>query len=297
MKTITKISFLFILILFSGCNSIKHLENDEFLITESKIKVDSTDKPNSKLQKYTSTAPNSKIFGIPLKLHIYNLAKQNPENSFDQWRYQKKNREKKLQKWLSLKQVKKLKSSYIAINEGIKKPGEAPKILQKDLIEESTTRLENWYWNQGYFNAEAAYDVKRDTAKQKAKITYHIKTKEVYKLDSIYNRISSKSVDSVYIKILKKNSYLKKGDAFKTENFEKERNRITDYLRNRGFYHFEESYISFYADTINTDHKVNSEMIISNPEEEKETVQSSSILSLIELLKLMFLQILIQMLT
>ncbi|MGO3690851.1 MAG: BamA/TamA family outer membrane protein [Psychroflexus halocasei] len=269
MKTFTKISFLFILILFSACNSIKHLENDEFLITESKIKVDSTDKPNSKLQKYTSTAPNSKIFGIPLKLHIYNLAKQNPENSFDQWRYQKKNREKKLQKWLSLKQVKKLKSSYIAINEGIKKSGEAPKILQKDLIEESTTRLENWYWNQGYFNAEAAYDVKRDTAKQKAKITYHIKTKEVYKLDSIYNRISSKSVDSVYIKILKKNSYLKKGDAFKTENFEKERNRITDYLRNRGFYHFEESYISFYADTINTDHKVNSEMIISNPEERK----------------------------
>lgn len=269
MKTFTKISFLFTLILFSACNSIKHLEKDEFLITESKVKIDSTAKQKYKLNQYTTTTPNARIFGIPLKLHIYNLAKQDPEKSFEDWRHKKDKREKRLENWLSLKQVERLKDSYITFNEGIKSSGEAPKILKKDLMIESSKKLENWYWNQGYFNAETSYDVKRDTTKQKAKITYAVSPKNVYTLDSIYNRISSESIDSVYNKILKKNSPLKKGKAFKTKNFDDERNRITDYLRNRGFYHFEESYISFYADTIDTDHKVNSEMIISNREERK----------------------------
>ncbi|QSS98341.1 BamA/TamA family outer membrane protein [Psychroflexus sp. ALD_RP9] len=263
MNTMTKISILFILIFFSACNSIKHLEKNEFLIKSSVIELDTTTEFKSRLNKYTLTKPNSKIFGIPLKLHIYNLAKQKPEDDFNRWLNNKPKRKERLVKWLSQKQLDKLRDSYINLNKGIQKSGEPPVKLDQDLVLDSEDKLKAWYWNHGFFEAKISHDIQRDSVNQTAKISYQIKPGQVTIIDSISQRIATPSIDSIINKT-KQKSFIKLNEPFVTENFEKERNRITNYLRNHGYYNFEQDYISYYADTINTDHKINLELVIDN---------------------------------
>ncbi len=263
MNTTTKISFLFILIFISACNSIKHLEKNEFLIRSSTIELDTTTEFKNKLNNFTLTKPNSKLAGIPLKLYIYNLAKQTPKEDFKRWLNNKKKRKKRLTNLLSKKQLNKLEQSYIKLNEGIQNTGEAPVILDEDQLLESDEKLEAWFWNHGYFNAKASHSVQIDTANQAAKIRYTIEKGNIYTIDTITKRIATPSIDST-LESIKEQSFIKVNDAFVTENFEKERNRITRYLRNNGYYNFEQDYISYFADTINTNHKVNLELIIDN---------------------------------
>lgn len=263
MNNKTKISILFILIFISGCNSIKHLKKDAFLITSSKIDIDTTAEFKSKLNSYTLTKPNSKLLGIPLKLHLYNLAKQKPEESFKNWLAAKPKREERYVNFLSQKQLDKLIISYAKLNKGIQKSGEPPVILDDQIVEKSEDKLRAWYWNHGFFNAEISNEITRDTASQSASINYKIDAGQLYTIDSISQRVTTPSIDSI-LNQTKRSSFLKSGEAFVTQNFEDERNRITTYLRNKGYYNFEKNYINYYADTIDTDYKVNLELIIDD---------------------------------
>ena len=51
-------------------------------------------------------------------------------------------------------------------------------------------------------------------------------------------------------------STIKSGDQFNAAAMEEERSRISNMLRNNGYYHFQPAYISYLADTINTPGKV-----------------------------------------
>jgi hypothetical protein len=53
---------------------------------------------------------------------------------------------------------------------------------------------------------------------------------------------------------------------YRTEDFGAERDRLTQLFRNNGLYYFEQENINFEADTIDTDHKVNTALIIQNRE-------------------------------
>ena len=56
--------------------------------------------------------PNSKFFGFPLRLSLYNLAKKNPDSSYSNWLNRKPNRKENLARLLSAKQVDRLGKSF-----------------------------------------------------------------------------------------------------------------------------------------------------------------------------------------
>ncbi|HET8839778.1 MAG TPA: BamA/TamA family outer membrane protein, partial [Flavobacteriaceae bacterium] len=99
--------------------------------------------------------------------------------------------------------------------------------------------------------------------KKRAKVKYTVHAHEPYIVDSITTDIPSHDVDSIY-EAHKKASFVVPGKKFKTLDFNQERERLTTLFRNTGLYHFEEGHISFIADTVNTEHKVNVELVISN---------------------------------
>ncbi|SHI36439.1 Surface antigen [Mesonia phycicola] len=266
----TKISFILLVLLIISCNAVKKVKDNQHLLTENKIFVNNEEISTRQIYDQLYQEPNAKLplFGIPLKLHIYNAANPQPDTLFYNWLHKKPKREKRLIRWFSKKQLEQIGQSYVGLHKYLEEIGEAPVVVSEQKSESSSTRLKAWYWNHGWFNAETDYKINKLEHKR-AKVDYYIKTHQPYKLDSISERIASPQADSIY-QLHKEESFIKKGAQFETDKFNAERERIVNLFRNNGLYHFEQEYISFEADTINTDHQVNIDLVIADRQITKE---------------------------
>lgn len=248
--------------LLSSCNAVKRVESDERLLMKNTIFADGEKVKEKRIYNQLYQEPNSRFIGIPLQLYFYNLAKPEADSVFQRWLYKKPQRKERLVDLLSEKQVVRLGNIYVNINEWIKETGEPPAIIDSSLTSKSADRLKAWYWNKGWFNAETSYEI-LPTRKKRGKVNYFVTPKEPYIVDSITTRIASIVADSIY-QAHAADSRIVPGKQYNTEDFGAERERLTSLFRNNGLYHFEEEYLSFEADTINTDHKVNTAVIIQN---------------------------------
>ncbi|GGX06695.1 membrane protein [Aquimarina muelleri] len=226
------------------------------------IFVDSIKSKDSKLYNQISQKPNTKLLGIPIRLHIYNLASVNQDSLYKDWLTRKPNREKRMVNFLSKKQVDRLGIGLIRINEWLKSTGEPPSVINESKVKRSIKRLHAYYWNNGWFNIEADYKIHKKNNKT-ATVDYYIKPNKPYFIDSLNTKIESKVADSIYKLHINKSSIIS-GKQYKTSDIESERERLTSLYRNSGLFHFEKEFIKFDADTINTNHKVNLNLLIKN---------------------------------
>ncbi|WP_299396278.1 BamA/TamA family outer membrane protein [uncultured Gelidibacter sp.] len=223
-------------------------------------KKNNTDALNSLLYQ----KPNGKfpLFGIPIRLHIYNLARPNIDSILDAKYRNPEDPKTGLKNFLSLKQYEALVNSKSKFNSWLKTTGEPPVIINTAKADKSTANLKTYYYKNGWFNADASYKIDTVDTK-KGELNFHVKTGDPYYLDSIRTKIYSPVIDTLY-KTIKKNSLLVKGDQFKEINYTNERDRMTTELRNSGLYHFAQDYITFELDTIGTNKKVNTDIIVQN---------------------------------
>lgn len=241
---------------------MKRVEDGKFLLTENTIYVNGEQISENAVYNQVYQEPNVKVLGLPLRLYIYNWAKPKPDSAFGHWLNKKPNRKKHLIDFLSKKQLQQLRESYVGLNNILKEAGQAPTVLKKELTEKSSKRLKAYYYNHGWFNAETSYEITKMENKR-ATVDYFVVPHQAYFVDSITTSIASEAVDSLY----QKNnaaSFIQPGTRFNTLDFNKERDRLTAVFRNKGLYHFEEEYISFVADTVNTGRKVNVDIVIQN---------------------------------
>lgn len=267
-RSLTKISFILAsLSLLFACNAVKQVPDGEFLLSENIIYVDSSKIKDAGVYSQLSQKPNPTIplLGIPLGLHIYNLADPNPEETFENWLHRKPRREERLIRLLSKKQVDGLDSIYSGINRRLRKSGDAPVIISASRIEKSKERLGRWYASYGYFNNKVSHKIVPDKKKEKrAALTFNVQTGKPYIVgDSIEHIIESPIVDSLFHTTASR-SLIKPGRQYNAKDFVNERDRLTIQLRNSGLYHFDNDYVIFEADTIATDHKANIRYIIPN---------------------------------
>ncbi len=246
-NNMAKLSLLSLLaIVLLSCNSLKKVEDDEYLVVKNSIYADSIKINNEELQSLIYQKPNSTVLGYPLRLNLYNLAKENPDSSFNAWLYKKENRKKRLTKLLSAKQVERLGESFLVsgLSYWLEDIGEAPTVLDTTRTRLSLARLSAYYQSKGYFTNNTTYEI--DTTKQnkKAKINYHIELGDPYIIDSLSNNILSTAIDSLYF-LNSANSIIKEGQQFDLSNFNKERERLTGIFRNNGIRNFQESSITF----------------------------------------------------
>jgi len=258
-----KISLIFLTaILLFSCNAVKRVESDQMLLTDNTIFRNGEKINESRIYNQLYQEPNAIFLGIPIRLHFYNLAKPNPDSTFIAWVNKKPNREQRLVNIYSRKQVERMRQAYININEGIKRTGEAPVIIDEEITKKSRNRLQSWYFNHGWFNAEVDYEI-LPTKEKKGEIEYYVTTREPYIVDSILQRFGSPVIDSLY-NARKAESVIQSGVQYRTLDFNEERDRLTTLFRNNGVYYFDQEYISFEADTVDTNHKVNATVIINN---------------------------------
>ena len=260
--SLTKISLIIVIMGFlASCNTIKRVGEKDYLLTDTSIYVNDKRDLTETVNNLLYQKPNSKLaLGIPLRLHIYNLAKEYPDSSYANWLDKRSKRKERLKRIYSNKQVDRLGKSYVGFNNWLKKTGEAPVIIDSVKTRKSRERLEAYFWENGWFDVETSnLLIPKDN--QRASIDYFVQTGKPYLIDSISTKISSPKIDSLYQKI-KKKSLIQPIDQFKSSNFVNERDRIATELRNSGVYHFNQDYVFFDIDSINSDKKVNVELII-----------------------------------
>ena len=222
---------VFILILITvSCSTTKQLSSGEVLYTGIQD-IEITDKDSirvsddvlNKIESALSFPPNNAFLGsssvrtpIPFGLWVYS-ANVNKKGAFSRW----------MMNWLASKPV--LISSV--------RPDTRARIAQNILRE------------NGYFNGVAGYEVipdKKDSLK--AKVRYEVTLNEPYTIDSIEWRRMQNRGDTL-LQLNESERLINKGDLFSTEKLGAERQRISEIMRNNGYYYFRPEYIVYQADS------------------------------------------------
>ncbi|MFT7386176.1 MAG: hypothetical protein ACI82E_000937, partial [Nonlabens sp.] len=261
-----KIGLIILLItLLVSCNAIKRVPEAKKLLTKSTILIDSAAPKDPRVNTLLISQPNQKVLGIPIGLHIYNLARPHRDSIYLKWMQDHPKGLKRRNDLLSEKQTMGLGQSFVDFNNWLKRTGEAPTLIDEVAIEKSKERLKAWYWNQGWFNTVVDHKVIDSKNKKRARLEYYVTKNQAYKIDDITTQIATPVIDSLY-QLVELESIIKKGEQYFTPDINAERDRLNSYFRNHGAFHMEKENIRFEGDTVNTKQKANITLIIKNRE-------------------------------
>ena len=191
-RTLTKISlFLGLLALLVSCSAVKRVADGKFLLTKNTIVVDGEEIKDEAVFSQLYQKPNPKIplVGIPMGLHIYNLADPQPDSTYNKWLHKKPKREERWVRFISKKQVTKLGNSYVGLNKWLEKSGNAPVVIDDIKAKKSLERIKQWYAKRGWFNTKGSFAITSDSSKEKrGGVKYNITRFQPYFVDSIQEK-------------------------------------------------------------------------------------------------------------
>ncbi len=222
-------SCLFYLLFFSACSTTKKLAEGEVLYvgvkkmkieTPAKVKLNGTQK--SGVTGPLSVKPNNPLYSpyvrtpFPIGLWVYN------------WNIKK---EKGFKWWLYRKLAKK------------------PVLISDVQPELRLKMVENNMKNFGFYGIRSHYEIipkKRNP--RKARISYRVDLPEPFRYGTIQLWGWQPDMDTI-VRASMRFSELKTGEQYDINILNEERQRISDRLRNRGYYFFQPDYIEFLVDT------------------------------------------------
>jgi outer membrane protein assembly factor BamA len=143
-----------------------------------------------------------------------------------------------------------------------KNAGEPPVLLDPEMIGESEIQIKRYLNNVGFYDSEIEHKV--DTNNKKAKrVVYTVELSEPFRISNIHYTIDDDSIREIVLKE-SGDALMKSGRIFNAFLLDSERNRITNLLRERGYYSFTKDFIYFEADTTVGDRKVDLTLNIKN---------------------------------
>ncbi|AUC86686.1 hypothetical protein CW731_08710 [Polaribacter sp. ALD11] len=257
-----KLSFCFLLILFfAACNSTKHVAENEHMLTQNYIFIDSVRDKSAALEKYILQKPNPKLLGAPIGLYFHNLGNHNKPKTALKWGEKHPKKYKIIKNIFSEKQSIAYANSFIKLNNWFLSYN-APVIISENKVKRTEDNLWSYYKTQGYFESQINSKIIRDSIHKKAVAEYRIIKGKPTLLDTIKLKIESRVLDSIY-KDSGMRSLLKSGDQYNDKTFRKEASNVVKLFKNSGIYYFSESALGFYVDSTRTDYKTNVEFLIA----------------------------------
>lgn len=239
-KALTKAAKLLICCLLVGgiysCSTTKRIPADEILYTGIKkinyLQPDSIKLPEGLTEAIydaVDVPPNNywKMFKwrypFPLGLWVYN-----------NWPNPPKGLKHKLYEWLA------------------KEP-----VLVSDVRPDLRTEMINQILdNNGYFSGSATYELSQGKNKKKASIIYNITPGKPYKIDTLELLPDTCRLYTMIDSLALRDSYLKEHATLVMDSLSEARQRISDILRNKGYYYFRPDYIQYLADSIQNPGKI-----------------------------------------
>lgn len=227
-----------IVFLLSSCNTTRYVEPDKYLLKGS-VKVKGNENLDSdKVFSTIKMKPNRRMLLPKTFLYMHNLGRIMDEDmpNFKRWFHKRESRKalyNRLTNWL--------KNDF----------GEAPIVVEREAIQKDSMNLHNLYFANGYFYPNIAYQIdtiNNSLEQQKANVTFLIEEGKAYKIAELDWDVKDPEIAS-WCQNTAKDSYLHIGDNYRHDRFAAERVRISNIMRNRGFFHFSPKMVSFSIDT------------------------------------------------
>lgn len=223
------IGFMACMLFLSACNSTRFVPDGKYLLNKVSVKADDRALKKEELKLHIRQKENLRILGISkFYLGLYNLSAADKNND-----------------WL-------------------KRIGEAPVLYDEYQTKKSIDQLQIFLKNKGFYNAVIKDSLEINKARKKLNLLFDIKAGKPYRIRNYYYSIKDKGLESLVVKD-SLNQLLKPRDIFDLDVLNAERQRISTYLKNRGFYKFSEDFVSFQADSNFYNHQVDLTVIIENP--------------------------------
>lgn len=117
--------------------------------------------------------------------------------------------------------------------------------------------------NNGFFRGHATYALVEQKNPKKVKVAYDIVTGPAYLLDSIALLPDTCALYSLIDSVARRDPYLRPGQRYSTDSLSAARTRITNVLRNHGYYFFRPDYIEYLADSVRQPMKIDLRMTLA----------------------------------
>lgn len=231
-----------IIITLSSCKYLRYVPEDEYLLKKVKIKSDKIFDDGTNLASYVHQSPNNYFMGIGrLKLAMYSISDTSKHTTGHNW---------------------------------LRKVGEPPVIYDSLKRKDSEEELRKVMYNKGYLSAEVSSDTTIEG--RQISVTYHIKTNKPHVIRHYVTSLPDTNAMAVIKRRSERDHRPEYGDLLDADQLNKERERITKYLRDNGYYNFTKELLFFAVDTSCRNNMVDVELQL-----QPSFVQSDSVLQMI----------------
>lgn len=206
---------MIIVAMMMSCTTTKYVPEGECLLKNVEVKADAKDFDVSQLSQYVRMKGNSKWFSLfKIPLAIYSMSGRDTT------------------KW---------------VNRTLRNIGEAPVVYDSMQAVRTSADLLKAMQNMGYLDANVDYST--ETKGKNLTVKYNLSPGKLYKIWNMEYDIQDDSIkalletDTTLLRI-------KPNTKFSINELAQERNRITAYLLDKGYYRFHKDFITFEADSL-----------------------------------------------
>ena len=215
---------LFLLFILVSCSVTRHVPKDEEVLSRVHIEVDGHPNTNNSLRMAVAQNAYHRTFGfLPLSTWIWH------NDSINAWqRFRRKS-------------------------------GTPPPIYDEALAVRTDNSMQRVLVNQGYLGAKVWHTT--EVHDRKVSLTYHVDRGRPHRIRKVTYMVEDPLLEPIVAEIAP-NGSLQRGERLDRTQLEAERTRLTSEMRNLGFYDFNKENISFVADTMPDDKRVDLTMMV-----------------------------------
>jgi outer membrane protein insertion porin family len=152
---------------------------------------------------------------------------------------------------------------YWFSNNGKRNIGEAPAILDSNLVEYSRFQMEKYIQNRGYLKARVTDSIV--IKKQRAELIFTAHEGPMFHIRKIEDSIPDKNIKNIYFANRNKISHIQPGGRFDTDSLAHDRDELYLLMKRNGYFDFYRQYINFNYDSTFNSSVVDIKMMIDNP--------------------------------
>lgn len=217
-------------LLSGACNMLKQVPEDAALLNKVTVRTEGGSAVSQEeLKEYLKQKPNKRILGFRFHLWLFNKADPSVNNRWNEW---------------------------------LRNNGEAPVLWDAAMTERSSEQMRLFLEQKGYYHATVTDETVR-RRRPKVDLTYHVDLSWPHTVREIRYDIEDADVRTL-VEAGSARSLLRPGMRFDSDVLKQERERIKNYLMNRGYFGFSEYAITYEADTVTYPREVNLTLRIRN---------------------------------
>ncbi|HKK41923.1 MAG TPA: BamA/TamA family outer membrane protein [Bacteroidales bacterium] len=207
------LALILIVMLLSSCNPTKYVPQNETLLEDNKVEINTEGIKKSALVPYLRQTPNKRIFGTRFYLGLYNLSNINKTK----WPH----------KWL-------------------REIGEPPVIYDSLSTVKSKSQIQSYIESKGYFDGTVTDSV--ETEKRRSTVYYDVHLTKPYTIRNIHYEIADTNIRKLFY-FDSVDCVIERGKPYDVDILQTERSRFERYIKDRGFYSFSADNIFFRVDS------------------------------------------------